>query len=186
MTWTQAVVAAAVLTWWSFALPAGAHEGAGQLTVEQAQPGAERQIRYVVRLTWLNDGHAGLDATVTATVLAPDGTPQTPAALQPADQDGRYETTVTFPNPGAWTVRFTSVSPRATLQQPAVIEPPTTTTTAATTTSTSEPVASEPPEEQPAGRADPPGGGSALPVVLGLAVLVVVAGVLAALRRRAA
>jgi hypothetical protein len=56
------------------ASPAGAHDGAGTLTVEAAHPVDPLSVHYIVVLTWDNDGHAAEDATVTATPVAPDGT----------------------------------------------------------------------------------------------------------------
>lgn len=109
------------------AIPAGAHEGEGEFFVEAREPQGSG-FRYVVRLTWTNDGHAALDSTVTATAIAADGTPQTPVTLAPLDQDGRYAALVPSPAGGPYTVRFTAVTPEATAevtQRP----PPTTTTT---------------------------------------------------------
>jgi hypothetical protein len=85
------------------------------LTVETAEPTAGA-VHYVVRLTWENDGHPAVDATLTATPVTADGTSLTPVPLAALDADGRYEATVTFPEPGPWTVRLTSVTPTATME----------------------------------------------------------------------
>ena len=55
-------------------------------------------------------------------------------AHQAATQAGHYTATITFPSAGDWTVRFASITPRATLQQPQTIQASATTTS--TTTST--------------------------------------------------
>lgn len=164
-----------------------AHEGAGTLAVEQAEAVAVGQIRYLVRLTWNNDGHVVLDATINATLIGADGTPQTPVPLPAADQDGRYAATVTFPAPGAWTVRFTAVRPVATLEQAATIEAPATTTTLAPST-TLAPTTTTPAEDGTGGGGSTtdsgsPGDGSGglLAAVAGMAV---VTGVTALVVRR--
>jgi hypothetical protein len=111
-----ALLGAAVLGLGPVAGPAGAHDGDAVLAVEVHPAG--QSIHYIVRVTWANDGHAALDATVTATAVAPDGTQLTPVPLVPADEDGRYAGVVDYPAPGAWTVRITSIDPTGTLEQP--------------------------------------------------------------------
>jgi hypothetical protein len=97
------------------AAPAGAHSGAGTLTVEQVHP-AGLSVHYIVTLTWDDDGHPAEDATVTATPVAADGTAETPYALAPSGSgDGRYAGAVEFPSAGDWTVRFTSIEPTGTV-----------------------------------------------------------------------
>lgn len=113
--------------------PAAAHDGDGVITVEQSEPISARTLRYTIRLTWANDGHPALDATVTATALAADGTAQTPVPLTPLDDDGRYTATLAFPGNEAWRVRFTAVTPTATVEQPAPIATTTSTVTTVTT-----------------------------------------------------
>ena len=116
------------------ASPAAAHDGGGTFAVEQTHPttspdGAS-SIHYIVRLTWDNDGHAAEGATVTATAVDAAGTAQTPATLAPDPSgDGRYSGTVEFPEPGAWTVRFTSIEPTGTLDHAQEVAAAATTTT---------------------------------------------------------
>ena len=107
---------------------AAAHDGDGVLVVESQGPANDRSVPYVVRLTWENDGHAAIDATVTATAVAADGTPQTPVPMEAIDEDGRYSATLTYPSSGRWTVRFTSVTPTATAEVAEEVAPATTTT----------------------------------------------------------
>lgn len=100
------------------AAPAGAHEGAGTITVEQVHP-AGLSVHYIVMLTWDNDGHPAADATITATAIGPDGTSLTPTTLAPSGAgDGRYSGAVEFPEAGAWTVRFTSIEPTGSAERP--------------------------------------------------------------------
>jgi hypothetical protein len=118
--------------------PASAHEGPGILTVETDEP-TPTGHHYVIRLVWENDGHpAARDTTITATPFAPDGAPQTPIAMTPVDDDGRFEATVEMTQPGAWRIQFTSVSPVATVDHPVEVAAPTTTSTTATTTTAEE------------------------------------------------
>jgi hypothetical protein len=116
--------------------PAAAHEGEGVLVVESATPTATGRA-YVVRLTWEDDGHAALDATITATPIDPAGAPGTPVPMAPVDEDGRYQAEVAMPVSGQWTVRFTSVTPESLVEVQESVAPVATTTTAppaATTT----------------------------------------------------
>ena len=163
----RSLAAAVLVVWaWSAGL-AAAHEGKGALTLEQSTPVTDNQVRYVVRLVSVNDGHGAVNATVTATLLAADGTAQTPVRLAAVDEDGRYGATVTFPAPGAWTVRFTAVKPPAVLNQAATITAPTTTTTTVPpTTTTTAPEGDRPVGETPAGEAGGSGGNG--PLVVGL------------------
>lgn len=122
------------------ASPVAAHEGGGTLTVESSDTTDATSVRYVVRLIWNNDSHpaAAADTTMTAVPVGEDGTALTPVGLEPVDDDGRFAATIEFPTPGAWTVRFTAITPEATLEVPQQIDPPSTTTTteAPSTTST--------------------------------------------------
>jgi hypothetical protein len=97
------------------AAPAGAHEGGAILEVEGVHPSG-RSVHYIVRVTWEDDGHAAVGATVTATAVGEDGNSVTPVTLAPADDDGRYQGSVDFPEAGAWTVRFTSIDPTGTAE----------------------------------------------------------------------
>ena len=115
------------------AQPVTAHEGGGVLVVEGTEDAGDLAIRYVLRLTWENDDHPARDATLTAALTADDGTAHTPVPLTPVDEDGRYGAVVVFPNAGIWSVRFTSVSPTASIElaeeiaapvEPAATTPP--------------------------------------------------------------
>lgn len=163
-------LAAVICVLLALAAPAAAHEGAGALEVLSADPAGPLAVSYRVRLTFRADGHPARDATVTAVALTPDGSSSTPQQLGPTAEEGVYAGTVTFPQPGAWTVRFTSVTPGATLERPeTVTAPPTTASTRASTTTT---LASAP----PTATRDAGGSGSNVPalpvaVIAGAAVL---------------
>lgn len=159
------------------ASPAAAHEGNGILTVESQAPAGDRAVRYVVRLTWADDGHPALGSTVTATPIAPDGEPQTPVTLDAADEDGRYTTTFTFPTPGDWTVRFTSVTPTGSIEIAEVIaSQPTSTTAPVTTTTAAGAGKDDPGSDDATNESSSPddGGGSTIGGALALGVLVAV------------
>lgn len=158
------------------ASPAAAHEGQGILTLESQVADDQGAVRYVVRLTWADDGHPALDSTVTATPITPDGSPQTPITLAPADEDGRYAGTVSYPTPGDWTVRFTSVTPTGTIEITEAVASQATSTTAATTTTSSVP-SPDPGDAGPVAREDATAGGeddSAASGVLRIGLLLVV------------
>jgi hypothetical protein len=118
------------------ARPAAAHEGEGVLVVESATPSPTGRD-YVVRLTWEDDGHAALDATITATPIDPSGAPGTPVPMAAVDDDGRYQAAVAMPASGQWTVRFTAVTPVALVEVQETVTATTTTTAATATTAAS-------------------------------------------------
>ena len=166
--------------------PAAAHEGGGTMTVESAEPTDSGSVRYVVRLIWNNDGHpaAAADTTMTAVPVGADGTAQTPVTLEPVDDDGRFAATVEFSSPGAWTVRFTAITPEATLEVAQQIDPPpTTTSTAAPSTTSSEAgvptTATDAPDDD-----DEDGEASKAGTIVFVAVMVVLAAGAVALGRR--
>lgn len=176
-----ALAVVAVLAWSTG--PVSGHEGAGALALEQSSPVTGNQVRYVVRLTTVNDGHAAVNATITATLVAADGTPQTPVPLAAVDEDGRYGATITFPAPGAWAVRFTAVKPPAVLNQSVTITAPSTTMTV-TTTTTAPPTTTSTATEN--GEAGVSGSNGPLIVgLLGVGAVLAGAGAWAARRRKA-
>ena len=96
--------------------PAGAHEGDAIIQLQAAHPAAS-SVHFIVMVTWENDGHPAVDATVTATALSIAGDQLTPVALAPEGGEGVYGGAVEFPSSGLWTVRFTSIDPDGTLEQ---------------------------------------------------------------------
>lgn len=151
---------------------AAAHEGDGRLEVLRATPGY-MAVDYQVRLTYVADGHGAPDATVTAVAEQPGAAAATPVQLSAGAEEGLYAGTVTFPGPGDWTVRFTSVTPAATLEQPqavtapgpTVTRPPPTTSTTVSTAAGADEVAAVSDEDD----------GSGFPVVPVVAVVLVLA-----------
>ena len=115
---------------------ASAHDGNGIIVVESRGPGTGSSVPYVIRLTWKNDGHPAVDSTVTATVIGIDGTPHTPVVMGPIDDDGRYAATIAYDSGGSWTVRFTAVTPTATIEVVEDVAEPTATTTRVESTDT--------------------------------------------------
>lgn len=140
---TLAAVAAMLTAFVSSGL-AQAHGDDGVIEVTAATPGAALTITYDILLTYLNDGDPAEDATVTVAADGSDGVTVGPIQLTPTGQPGHYGAAVTFPAPGIWQVRFSSLSPLALLERSETIEPDipstiavTSTTTSATTTSPS-------------------------------------------------
>lgn len=171
--------------------PAHAHEGEGILELESRGTAASASVPYVVRLTWANDGHPAIDATVTATPIDRSGTPQTPVPMQFEGEDGRYSGTVAFPSDGTWTVRFTSVTPAATLEiTEEVTAPPTSTPSTTTTAAADEPAepavdVEAPSAERASDAEDRDDGGGVTGLVVGaLVAAVVTACVVVAMRAR--
>jgi hypothetical protein len=108
--------AVAALTLLAAGAPAGAHEGDAVIQLQAAHP-AGSSVHFIVMVTWENDGHPAVDATVTATALSMAGEQLTPVALAPEGAEGVYGGAVEFPSAGLWTVRFTSIDPDGTLEE---------------------------------------------------------------------
>jgi hypothetical protein len=169
---------------------ATAHEGPGILAVETDQP-TDAGRHYVVRLTWQNDGHpAARETTLTATAFGPGGAAQTPVPMTAVDDDGRFEATLTLPDPGQWRVNFTSVTPTASVDVQTDVTAPSTSTSSAPSTTASSPSATASDaaaaaDDQAADEDD--GGSSGVVVLLVAVVLIAVIGTAAVLLvRRAA
>lgn len=115
------VIAATVLTTallgsWYGGAPAGAHEGDGTITVDAAHPSAS-SVHYIVEVIFDDDQHPAPEATVTARATSPDGEDGDVVELVLDDEDeGLYQGTVPFDEPGEWTVVFSSLEPQAELE----------------------------------------------------------------------
>ena len=170
--------------------PAQAHDDEADLVVTSAQPVDDTTVDYAVRLTFRNDGHGARGATVTAVAEGPAGA-VAPVALQPGSQEGDYQGRIAFPAGGSWQVRFTSVSPQATVVQAQEITA--TTTTAPSTTSSTAPTDSDdtaPLAGNPVGSSDDEGGSGAgtvafFAVIFGMLAIVALATISARRARRA-
>ena len=163
-----------------------AHDGEGILTVESSLPTAAGRD-YVVRLTWADDGHAAVDATVTATAIAAGGTPGTPVSLAPMDQDGRYGGEVALPASGTWTVRITAVTPASVVEVQEQVAPSATTTTATPASASTSTVVDAPSTTVGATPSDggkDEGGGSGAAIAVVVLVAIVIGGLIGLTRSR--
>lgn len=113
---------------------AGAHGEQGGITVVEAEQVSDREVRYVVRLVYLNDGDTASSADVS---LIREGTDSV-LTLAPLG-DGLYEGTYEFPASGTFQMNFFAGTPAAELVHPQVIAAPTTTTTTTPPTTTTAP-----------------------------------------------
>ena len=173
-----------------YSSPASADSGDPVFTVESARNDGPDATTYLLRVTWANDGHAVQGATITATPIAPDGGVRTPVNFTAVDEDGRYEATALFDEPGAWTVRFTSVNPVGTLEVTRQVAASTTTTTTedSATTTAEVPPQTAVANDDAAATGDEDDGSSTTPVIV-VATLVLaafVAAVVLVVRRRSA
>ena len=119
------VLAAALLCW---AGTAAAHDDEGVLTVDVAEPAGDLTVDFQVNLIYSGDREPVEDASLTAVAEGPAGTAG-PFTLDATEEPGRYATTITFPAAGDWVVRFTSITPGATVEHPLTVAGPATTTT---------------------------------------------------------
>ena len=108
--------------------PALGHEGEGSLEVLVADRARPLEVDYRVRVTFRADGHPVGDATVTAVAERDGAPPVAPVRLEEVDEEGVYAGTVRFPTAGTWTLRFTAVTPAATLERSETVEGPVGTT----------------------------------------------------------
>ena len=197
---TVVVLVVAVLSAAVAVPPAVAHDEVGELSVLEAATGTDGSVRYAVRLTYADDGHPAEDATVTAVAEQPGARSVGPVSLTET-APGSYAGSLTLTDPGTWTVRFSALSPLATLETTHQVgagtstSAPSSSTAAATTATTAAPstVAPVPPTTGPpttvstttpttgvrdAGSSDGKGSGAAvvaLVVVAGLALIVLAA-----------
>lgn len=134
---TLALLAAVVVGIAALAAPALAHDDQGLFSVTVSEPSGDLAYDLQVALIYSGDREPVEGANVTAVAEGPGGTAG-PFTLEPTEEPGSYATTVTFPAPGEWTVRFTSITPSATIEHPIAVAAPATTTTDAPTTTTND------------------------------------------------
>ena len=113
-----------------------AHGDDGFLELAATTPSGAMTSSYDVVLRYSGDGEPVSKASVTIVAERPGSTPIGPTVMTAGTQPGHYTATITFPTAGEWTVRFSSISPRATLEQAQTVKPAPTTTTAPATTTT--------------------------------------------------
>jgi hypothetical protein len=190
-----ALLATAALLLLAAAPRAAAHDGDAIVEVERTDVSG-LTVDYVVRVTWADDGHAAVDATVTATAIGSDGAQLTPVALNPIDTDGRYGGAVEMPAAGRWTVRLTSIEPTGTLEVEQQVTAPTTSAPTTTPPTTAADDATDGGSDEGGGSASDDeiaadetaaqsddGDSSGLPVaVIVIAAVVVIGGAVAAVR----
>lgn len=147
--------------------PAAAHGGTGTLELVAAQPEplAVLAVHYEVALRFAADSEPVGDVSVSAAAARSGQAPQPPVRMQAMAQPGHFETTVRFPEPGRWTVRFVSIDPAAILEQAEEVTGP--------ATGAPGPAATAPATVPAAAQHDPilPGGSAARFTALGVAVM---------------
>jgi cobalamin biosynthesis Mg chelatase CobN len=167
--------------------PAGAHGPTGTLGLEARPGGDPLTARVRALLEYSNDREVAPGATVTVEARDASGRALGP---QPMSDQGRglYETTLTLPTAGTWTLAVVAANPAATGE--------TTVTVSATAAATTAPApaddgegsnnAAAPSQERTTENDDDGGGSSA--VVIGIVAVLVLAAIAAAvyMRRRRA
>lgn len=93
---------------WAVSSPAAAHGDDGRIEIVAAEPAGDVTVAYERALTYLNDGDPADGATVTLAVVGP-------VTLEGTGRPGRYAAAVTYPAPGQWAIRLSSLSPTATV-----------------------------------------------------------------------
>lgn len=186
MQWHLGLVGVAVILIGAVAtaVPAAAHSEIGVLGIEVTPGASARTANVRVLLEFSGDRHVVPGATVVAAATGPNGAvvPETPMTDR---GEGRYEVTLTMPEPGAWTVTATSVDPVATATSTVVVsdEPPPATTSPPPLTDVRESSGERADSRrQDDGHGDEGGVGLALIGVV--AVVVVAVGAAAVARRR--
>jgi hypothetical protein len=172
---------------------ASAHDDAGQIALVGTGIGADALTGdFAVDVTFQNDGHGAPAATVTLVAEDASGNRVGPVPMIGGQPDGRYTGSLTFPSPGAWTVRATSLSPSASLETPFVVTaPPASTTTLTTSTlvpqksTTTSSVEGPAPDDGATNGDSSSNGSGTLLVVLGVIVVVVLGGGFAVWRSKA-
>lgn len=164
---------------------AGAHGDEGTMAVTVAEQSGPSTVHVEVGITYANDDDLAQEATVTATLTAPDGTEVGPVPLTLVDEtSSKYGADVAVPGPGTWTLAVTSTGPEATAtgsvtvtrDAPATSRPTTTTTRGPGTTSG--PTVPVDPEEATSDE-----GGVVLPLVIAAGAAAAVGGYVVARRR---
>lgn len=124
-----------IVTVLALAARASAHEDTGQMEIVRAESDAPLSIAVEVRIIYPNDGDPAEEATVTAVAEQPGGPAVAPVSLRES-APGVYGGQVTVPQPGAWNVRVTSLSPAATAEATVDVAAPATTSTTASPATT--------------------------------------------------
>ena len=121
--------------------PAPAHPATGEFTATRAEPNSAGGYTIDVLLTYTNDGHGAVGATVTVTAQGPTGGP-IPVPMAAGDREGAYTGDVELTEPGTYTISASSPDPEAVTTFTVDVAAPTTTTTEAPTTTAPAPASS--------------------------------------------
>jgi len=149
--------------------PAWAHGEDGTFTGLDAQPGDQSlSVSVRARLVYLNDAEPAPGATVVVEAIGPDGVAAAASPPLADEGDGTYAGSLTLPDAGAWTLRFTSTTPNGTADTAYTATAPTTTAPEPPTTTEPEPIGQTGPD-------DDDGGGNGIVLVAVVIGLVAVA-----------
>jgi hypothetical protein len=162
---------------------ASAHDDDADLIFESDPVGdaGPRSLDLRVGATYSIDGEQVEAATMSVTGTGPDGATLPVTALEPVPETvGLYGAELTFPVGGAWSLQVTSTDPAGELAVQVDVPEAETTTTAAEqpTPTTTEPESDESLEEQAGGDND------LLPILVGVAVVILAGIVVVALVMR--
>jgi len=177
---------------------AAAHGDEGKLEVVSVTPSGTTAV-ITVRLTYGNDAEPVDAATVTVAGDDGAGVRLDPVPMKRTQAAGEYSTEVTFPSAGTWNLRVTSVTPAAslTLTQPITADPGVTASTDEVTTTVAGADSPTPSTDgagessgkplispNPVAANDDSGSGAVPWILVGVAVIVVVAGAAVLISRR--
>ncbi len=120
-----AITAGALMVWFASS-PAHAHGPIGIFQFQHGNQNGPLRVDFRVRLIYANDTDpVTRGATVTVKGIGPEGAALPATPLTYTGTDGYYETTITFPVTGSWTMTFLSENPAADyLHQQEVSGPP--------------------------------------------------------------
>ncbi len=125
---------------------AGAHGGAGEITVDSVDIDG-LSVRIVVSISHVIDGHPAQPATFVLDATATGGsTGVTEIPLSPTGTEGTYQAVFDLPGAGDYLLTLTSTLPPATLEQTVTVEAP--------ATSDAPTTASQPPDSAGPGASD--------------------------------
>lgn len=97
------------------ASPAGAHGGAGEITVVDVTETAPLQVELTAEIRYVLDGHPATPASFVVSGVGPDDAVLEPVALERTDDEGVYRAVLELPVAGSWSLTFQSSLPPAEL-----------------------------------------------------------------------
>ncbi len=126
-------VACAMAT--TVASPAAGHSDDGTITAAGGDRVTGPSVRVEAAITFNSDGHAAPSATATVVAERSGAATVGPVPLKRDAATGAYTTTIELPQPGTWTLRYTSLSPIAVLERVITVDEAAVPTTAPPLTS---------------------------------------------------